>query len=45
MGSGTAEVCARAGLDVFVREIDDEALTASSARIGKSLDRALPRGS
>jgi 3-hydroxybutyryl-CoA dehydrogenase len=38
MGSGIAEVCARAGLDVFIREIDDEALTAGYARIGRSLD-------
>ena len=28
MGSGIAEVCARAGLDVVVREVDDAAATA-----------------
>jgi 3-hydroxybutyryl-CoA dehydrogenase len=44
MGSGIAEVCARAGLDVFVREDDDEALTAGFARIGSSLDRGLAAG-
>jgi 3-hydroxybutyryl-CoA dehydrogenase len=44
MGSGIAEVCARAGLDVLVREIDDAALTAGRARIGKSLDRGLSSG-
>jgi 3-hydroxybutyryl-CoA dehydrogenase len=44
MGSGIAEVCARAGLDVLVREIDDAALTAGRARIGKSLDRGLGSG-
>lgn len=44
MGSGIAEVCARAGLDVLVREIDDAALTAGRARIGKSLDRGLASG-
>jgi 3-hydroxybutyryl-CoA dehydrogenase len=33
MGSGIAEVSARAGLDVVVREIDDEALAAGRARI------------
>jgi 3-hydroxybutyryl-CoA dehydrogenase len=44
MGSGIAEVCARAGLDVFIREIDDEALTAGFARIGRSLDRGLAAG-
>jgi 3-hydroxyacyl-CoA dehydrogenase len=32
MGSGIAEVCARAGLDVTVREIDDAALAADRAR-------------
>jgi 3-hydroxybutyryl-CoA dehydrogenase len=44
MGSGIAEVCARAGLDVVVREIDDAALTAGHERIGKSLDRGLAAG-
>jgi 3-hydroxybutyryl-CoA dehydrogenase len=44
MGSGIAEVCARAGLDVFVREVDDEALTAGFARIGRSLERGLAAG-
>jgi 3-hydroxybutyryl-CoA dehydrogenase len=44
MGSGIAEVCARAGLDVLVREIDDAALTVGCARIGKSLDRGLASG-
>nr|PZN46904.1 MAG: 3-hydroxybutyryl-CoA dehydrogenase [Actinomycetota bacterium] len=41
MGSGIAEVCARAGLDVLVREIDDDALAAGRARLEKSLKRAL----
>jgi 3-hydroxybutyryl-CoA dehydrogenase len=44
MGSGIAEVCARAGLDVTVREIDDVALASGRARIGASLDRAVSRG-
>ncbi len=44
MGSGIAEVCARAGLDVLVREINDDALSAGSARIGKSLDRGVSAG-
>jgi len=44
MGSGIAEVCARAGLDVTVREIDDAALAAGRARIEKSLDRGLAAG-
>ena len=32
MGSGIAEVCARAGLDVVVREIDAAAAEAGLAR-------------
>jgi 3-hydroxybutyryl-CoA dehydrogenase len=44
MGSGIAEVSARAGLDVVVREIDDEALAAGRTRIEKSLARAAERG-
>jgi 3-hydroxybutyryl-CoA dehydrogenase len=44
MGSGIAEVSARAGLDVVVREIDDEALAAGRARIETSLGRAVKRG-
>ncbi|MGQ0777243.1 MAG: 3-hydroxybutyryl-CoA dehydrogenase [Pseudonocardiales bacterium] len=41
MGSGIAEVCARAGLDVIVAERDDDALAAGRARILASLDRGL----
>ena len=44
MGSGIAEVCARAGLDVVVREIDDGAATAGRARITGSLDRGVKAG-
>jgi len=44
MGSGIAEVCARAGLDVLVREIDDDALASGRARLEKSLKRALDAG-
>jgi 3-hydroxybutyryl-CoA dehydrogenase len=44
MGSGIAEVCARAGLDVLVREIDDAALAAGRARIEKSLGRGVTAG-
>jgi len=44
MGSGIAEISARAGLDVVVREIDAEAVAAGRARIESSLDRALRRG-
>jgi 3-hydroxybutyryl-CoA dehydrogenase len=44
MGSGIAEVCARAGLDVMVREIDEAAAEAGRARVVKSLDRGLSAG-
>ena len=41
MGSGIAEVCARAGLDVIVREIDAAAAEAGQKRITASLDRGV----
>ena len=41
MGSGIAEVSARAGLDVVVVEADEEALARGRARIEKSLARAV----
>ncbi len=44
MGSGIAEVCARAGLDVVVREASPEAAEAGLARINTSLDRATRAG-
>jgi len=44
MGSGIAEICARAGLDVVVREVDIEAVAGGQARIQASLDRARRRG-
>jgi 3-hydroxybutyryl-CoA dehydrogenase len=44
MGSGIAEVCARAGLDVVVREVDAGAAEAGERRIVKSLDRAAHNG-
>ncbi len=44
MGSGIAEVCARAGLDVVVREVDAAALGAGRGRIEASLDRAVRAG-
>ena len=44
MGSGIAEVCARAGLDVVVREASPEAAEAGLARITTSLDRATRGG-
>lgn len=44
MGSGIAEVSARAGLDVMVREVDEAAAEAGRARLVKSLDRGLSAG-
>lgn len=41
MGSGIAEVCARAGLDVMVREANAAAMEAGQKRLTGSLDRAL----
>ena len=44
MGSGIAEVCARAGSKVIVHEINAEAAEAALARVHKSLARAVERG-
>ncbi|WP_079191170.1 3-hydroxybutyryl-CoA dehydrogenase [Streptomyces sp. MNU77] len=44
MGSGIAEVCARAGCDVVVTESDAAAAAAGAARIRASLDRAVRSG-
>ena len=44
MGSGIAEVCARAGLETTVREVDDELLEGGLTRIRKSLGRAAAKG-
>jgi len=41
MGSGIAEVCARAGVDTLVHEVDPAAAEAGRGRIEKSLDRAV----
>ncbi len=44
MGSGIAEVCARAVEDVVLVEIDDAAASRARERIEHSLDRAVRRG-
>lgn len=41
MGSGIAEICARAGLDVVVREVNRDAVEGARRRIERSLERAL----
>ena len=44
MGAGIAEVSARAGLDVVVREVDHDALERGRGRLETSLGRAVHRG-
>src|SRR4051812_457180 len=44
MGSGIAEVAARNGCDVVIREVDAAACDASRQRIERSLDKALRSG-
>ncbi|TWP51808.1 3-hydroxybutyryl-CoA dehydrogenase [Lentzea tibetensis] len=44
MGSGIAEVCARAGLDVIVAEVSADATEAAHGRIAASLGRGVRSG-
>jgi len=44
MGSGIAEVCAKAGYTVIVREVSRELLEGGLARINGSLDKAVAKG-
>jgi 3-hydroxybutyryl-CoA dehydrogenase len=44
MGAGIAEVCAKAGVDVVVHEINDDLAAAAEARVEKSLAKAVDRG-
>ena len=44
MGSGIAEVCARAGLDVTVSEADEPTLAVGAARVRSSMERACKKG-
>jgi len=43
MGSGIAEVCAKAGLDTIVLEAEAAAAEAAQARIDSSMDKAVAR--
>jgi 3-hydroxybutyryl-CoA dehydrogenase len=43
MGSGIAEVAARAGLHVLVRELSDELIASGRSRIEKSMARAVEK--
>lgn len=44
MGAGVAEVCARAGYDILVREINDDFLTRGLERIEASMQTAVNHG-
>jgi 3-hydroxybutyryl-CoA dehydrogenase len=44
MGAGIAEVAARSGCDVVVREVDENACAASEQRISASVQRAVGSG-
>ena len=44
MGSGIAEVAAKANFDVAVRDVSDELIKAGRDRIQESLDRAVEKG-
>ena len=44
MGSGIAEVCARAGYTTLVREINEDLLARGRQRVEKSLGTAVERG-
>ena len=41
MGSGIAEIAAKGGFDVVVREVDQDLLAAGQKRIRKSMDKAV----
>jgi 3-hydroxybutyryl-CoA dehydrogenase len=44
MGHGIAQVCATAGMDVFLYDLTDEAVDAGLARIRQNLDKGIARG-
>jgi 3-hydroxybutyryl-CoA dehydrogenase len=44
MGSGIAEVCARAGIDTIVVDIDDASIARAADKIQKSVERANKKG-
>jgi 3-hydroxybutyryl-CoA dehydrogenase len=44
MGAGIAEVCARAGYETIVREVDDTVLASGLERIDASMQTAVRRG-
>jgi len=44
MGHGIAQVCAAAGCEVRLYDVDDGAVTAGIERIGENLDKGIERG-
>ncbi|HEX2167800.1 MAG TPA: 3-hydroxyacyl-CoA dehydrogenase NAD-binding domain-containing protein, partial [Longimicrobiales bacterium] len=44
MGSGIAEICAKAGYETWVRELNDDLVERGRSNITKSLDRAVSKG-
>ena len=44
MGSSIAQICALNGLDVYLFDIDDEALTTAGDTIEKNLDKGIEKG-
>ncbi|MFB6167243.1 MAG: 3-hydroxyacyl-CoA dehydrogenase family protein [Haloferacaceae archaeon] len=44
MGAGIAGLCARAGHDVWLRDVDEDALEAARDRIASNFDTAVERG-
>ena len=44
MGSGIAEVCARAGYTTIVREVNEDLVARGLERLGSSMDTAVQRG-
>jgi 3-hydroxybutyryl-CoA dehydrogenase len=44
MGHGIAQICAQAGWDVVLREVDDETLAKGIGKIEKQLGRAVEKG-
>jgi 3-hydroxybutyryl-CoA dehydrogenase len=43
MGSGIAEIAAKAGFDVIVREVNDDAIEVGRKRIRRSMDKAVEK--
>ena len=44
MGSGIAEVTARSGCDVVLREVNEAAIEGAQRRLAASLDKAVRNG-